>query len=75
MERQCVGVVVYLHIPIILTDNFANAFQSETMLIAMGDTYSRNAMFCCERICPTGVNDCQNRKWSFSFFACTDFNK
>ena len=40
MERQCVGVVVYLHIPIVLTDNFANAFQSETMLIAMGDTYS-----------------------------------
>ncbi len=62
MERQCVGVVVYLHIPIILTDNFANAFQSETMLIAMGDTYSRTTIFCCERICPAGVNDCQNRK-------------
>ena len=75
MERPCVGVVVYLHIPIVLTNNFANAFQSETMFIVMGYTYSRTAIFCCERICPAGVNDCQNCKWSFSFFSCTDFNK
>ena len=75
MERQRIGIVVYLHISIVLVDNFADAFKSETMLMAMGYTYSRTTVFCYERICPAGIYDCQNCKRSFYFFACTDFNK
>ena len=76
MERQRIRAVVYLHISIVLVDNFADAFKPETMLMAAGDAYSRiTVLSCCERICPAGVNDCQNCKWSFFFFARADFNK
>ena len=67
MERQRIGIVVYLHISIVLVDNFADAFQSETMLMAMGYIYSRTAVFCYERICPAGIYDRQNCKRSFYF--------
>ena len=75
MERQRIGVVVYLHISIVFGDNFVDAFQPETMLMAAGYTYSQITVLPCERICPAGVNDCQNCKWSFFFFARADFNK
>lgn len=75
MERQRIGIVVYLHISIVLVDNFADAFKPETMLMAMGYIYCRTAVFCYERICPAGIYDCQNCKRRFYFFACTDFNK
>ena len=75
MERQRIRAVVYLHIPIVFGNNFADAFQPETMLMAMGYIYSRTAVFCYERICPAGIYDRQNCKRSFYFFACTDFNK
>ena len=75
MERQCIGIVVYLHISIVLGDNFADAFKSETMLMAAGYTYSWTAVFRYERICPAGIYDRQNCKWSFYFFVCTNFNK
>ena len=76
MERQRIGVVIYLYIPIVFGDNFADAFQPETMLMAVRYAYSRTTVLpYCERICPAGVNDCQNCKWSFFFFACANFNK
>ena len=75
MERQRIRIVVYLHISIVLGDNFADAFKSETMLMAVGYTYSWTTIFCYERICPAGIYDRQNCKWSFYFFVCTNFNK
>lgn len=75
MEYQRIGIVVYLHISIVLGDNFADAFKSETMLMAAGYTYSRTTVFRDERICPAGIYDRQKGKWSFNFFACTNFNK
>lgn len=75
MERQRIGIVVYLHISIVLGDNFTDAFKSETMRLAAGYTDSRTAVFRYERICPAGIYDRQNCKRRFCFFACTDFNK
>ena len=75
MERQRIRIVVYLYIAIVLGDNFADAFKSETMLMASGYIYSRTTVFRYERICPAGIYDRQNCKWIFCFFACTNFNK
>ena len=75
MERQRIGVVIYLYIPIVFGDNFADAFKSETMLLAPGYTDSRTAVFRYERICPAGIYDRQNCKRRIYFLACTDFNK
>ena len=60
MECQRIGIVVYLHISIVPGDNFADAFKSETMLMAAGYTYSRTTVFRDERICPAGIYDRQN---------------
>lgn len=75
MERQRIGIVVYLHISIVLGDNFVDTFKSETMRMAVGYTYSWITVFRYERICSAGIYDRQNYKWSFYFFACTNFNK
>ena len=75
MECQRIRAVVYLHISIVLGDNFADAFKSETMLMAAGYTYSRTTVFRDERICPAGIYDRQNCKRRIYFLACTDFNK
>ena len=58
MECQRIRAVVYLHISIVLGDNFADAFQPETMLMAARYAYSSAAVLRCESICPAGVNDC-----------------
>ena len=51
MERQRIGVVIYLYIPIVFGDNFADAFQPETMLMAVRYAYSRTTVLLyCERI-------------------------
>ena len=51
MERQRIGVVIYLYIPIVFGDNFADAFQPETMFMAVGYAYSRTTVLpYCERI-------------------------
>ena len=75
MERQRIGIVVDLHIPIVFGGNFADAFQSEPMIMAAGRPDSRTAVFAGKRIGPTGVYDGQNGKRRFLFFACADFNK
>lgn len=75
MKGKCVLTVIHLHIAMVFTDGFSDAFYPKAMSAFVRLTSGQAAFGIRKGIAAAGIYDGYDDEWRAVSLACVDFNK